>query len=176
MVSMTKAPYNPRAFDCVIAAGGVLGFTAARRYPKSIRSSKWVLIGGGDICPSCYDQDPHETVYMLDKQRDEYELELVQRVLVTGKPVFGICRGIQMVNVALGGTLVQHLPDVKGDLVQHRMPPREPINHPVLVKAGSRLAEIVEDLNFSPIVHQALGKVADQLMVVAYLGWNHRGC
>ena len=158
--------------DCVIAAGGVPMVLPLQGdiQTQLDRVDGILLIGGGDICPSCYDQAPHKTIYMLDKRRDQYELELVQRVLATGKPVLGICRGIQIVNIALGGTLVQHLPDVKGDLVQHRMPPREPVEHPVLVKAGSRLAEIVEDLNFlAPSWHhQALDEVADQLMVVAH--------
>ena len=112
--------------DCVIAAGGVPMVLPLQGdiQTQLDRVDGILLIGGGDICPSCYDQAPHETIYMLDKQRDQYELELVQRVLATGKPVLGICRGIQIVNIALGGSLVQHLPDVKGDLVQHRMPPR----------------------------------------------------
>lgn len=158
--------------DCIVAAGGVpLVLPLQGDIPNQLGLVDGILlIGGGDICPSCYAQTSHETVYMLDEQRDQYELELARQVLASGKPVFGICRGIQIVNVALGGTLIQHLPDVKGDLVKHRMPPREPIDHPVIVKDGSRLAGIVEELKFlAPSWHhQALDQVADQLNVVAH--------
>ena len=75
--------------DCVIAAGGVPMVLPLQGdiQTQLDRVDGILLIGGGDICPSCYDQAPHETIYMLDKKRDQYELELVQRVLATGKPV-----------------------------------------------------------------------------------------
>jgi putative glutamine amidotransferase len=67
-----------------------------------------VVIGGGrDIDPGCYGQEPHAKLGALDPKRDEFELELVERTLDRGLPLLGMCRGIQVINVAQGGTLVQ---------------------------------------------------------------------
>ena len=128
-----------------------------------------LLIGGGDLCPACYGGSDHETIYMTDPQRDAYEVELTQAVLESDKPILGICRGLQVLNTVLGGTLHEHLPDVFGETVKHRLPPREPVNHEVTVVADSMLAEIMGELTFSAPSwhHQCLDQVADELTVVA---------
>ena len=108
-----------------------------------LRIDGLVLAGGGDVCPSRYGGCGHETIYMIDTQRDESELQLVQMVLETRLPTLAICRGLQVLNVALGGTLHPHLPDVVGDIVPHRLPPRETVPHAVTLQSGSRLAEIM---------------------------------
>ena len=70
-----------------------------------------LLTGGADMAPELYgDDDVHETTYGVDAERDRFELELFDAVMAQEKPVFGICRGIQVMNVALGGTLIQDLP------------------------------------------------------------------
>ena len=129
-----------------------------------------ILIGGGDVCPSCYEQESHETVYMTDSQRDRYELDLFKAALDVDIPVFGICRGIQVMNVALGGSLHQHLPDVVGDEVRHRLPPREPVNHTVFAEPDSRLATILQTEEFDAPSwhHQAVDRVAEPFVAVAY--------
>ena len=129
-----------------------------------------ILIGGGDVCPSCYEQESHETVYMTDSQRDRYELDLFKAALDVDIPVFGICRGIQVMNIALGGSLHQHLPDVVGDEVRHRLPPREPVNHTVFAEPDSRLATILQTEEFDAPSwhHQAVDKVAEPFVAVAY--------
>jgi putative glutamine amidotransferase len=73
----------------------------------------------------------------------------------------GICRGTQVINVALGGTLHAHLPDLVGEQILHRAPPREPILHTVTVRPGMRLASIVDRLEFSAASwhHQALREI-----------------
>ena len=76
-----------------------------------------LLAGGGDLDPSHYDQDPHDSVYGIDTQRDEFELELAQALVRRHIPTLAICRGAQVLNVALGGTLDQHITD-KPDLVR----------------------------------------------------------
>ena len=158
--------------ECVAAAGGLpLLLPPLGDVTEQLKSVDGVLlIGGGDMCPSCYDQPPHVSVYGIDTQRDNYELALTHQVIELEKPLFGICRGIQILNIALGGTLIQHLPDVVGDSVKHRLPPRKPVNHPISVKTDSRLADIVNATNFSAPSwhHQALDFVADSLSVVAW--------
>ena len=129
-----------------------------------------LLIGGGDICPSHYNQPPHKFVYGVDVERDRHEIALTHQVIESEKPLFGICRGIQILNVALGGTLIQHLPDIVGQSVKHRLPPHKPANHSIVVDTNSRLADIVQSTNFSAPSwhHQALDFVADSLSVVAW--------
>ena len=77
-----------------------------------------ILAGGGDIDPSAYGGQPHEMVYMVDRTRDQLEIHLARRLVQRDKPTLAICRGAQILNVALGGTLHTHLPDVFGDQVR----------------------------------------------------------
>ena len=129
-----------------------------------------VLAGGGDIDPAAYGGRRHETVYMVDSERDASELALARKVLDNGVPTLGICRGVQIVNVALGGTLHEHLPDAVGDTVAHRSPSRDPTPHRVDLTEGSGLAAILGTLSFSAASwhHQAIRDVAPSLEVVAH--------
>lgn len=128
-----------------------------------------ILAGGGDLDPAHYDGDTHETLYGIDARRDELELELARRLVRRGQPTLAICRGMQVLNVALGGSLIEHLPAVVGEDVLHRAPPREPTPHAVRVEPGSRLAAIAGAVEFAPMSwhHQAIRTVAPGLQVVA---------
>src|SRR6266496_3320671 len=85
-----------------------------------------LLAGGGDVDPARYGaHHRHEAIYGIDPDRDELEISLVREALHNGVPTLAICRGVQAVNVALGGTLHQHLPDIEG-LDEHRRLPRQP--------------------------------------------------
>ena len=128
-----------------------------------------VLAGGGDICPSCYSGEEHETVYMVDEQRDRMELQLAERLIRQDMPTLAICRGIQIVNVQLGGTLHTHLPDVVGESVLHRAPPREPIPHDVTVECESKTAGIMQATQVSPMSwhHQAIDQLGEGLRITA---------
>jgi putative glutamine amidotransferase len=138
-----------------------------------------ILAGGGDLDPELYAGYRHESIYMLDPERDSSELALAKKVIATGLPTLAICRGIQVINVALGGTLIEHLPDEVGEKVAHREvrqmavhgpPQRKPIRHSVEIVPGSRLAMIVGKLHIDSCSwhHQALRTVAPQLTVTAY--------
>jgi len=129
-----------------------------------------ILAGGGDLDPSVYGGTDHETIYMTDIERDAEELQLARMAIDTGKPTLGICRGIQVLNVVLGGTLHEHLPDIVGEEILHRLPPRAPGEHSIAVTPGSRLAKIMGELEFSAASwhHQAIRDVADPLEVVAH--------
>jgi putative glutamine amidotransferase len=103
-----------------------------------------VLAGGGDIDPALHTDRTHETVYMVTPERDSFELTLARAAI--DRPdvaVLGICRGMQMLNVALEGDLELHLPDIRGETVLHRAPPRLPIEHKVELRAGCRMEEIL---------------------------------
>jgi putative glutamine amidotransferase len=128
-----------------------------------------ILTGGGDIEPTVYGGRHHETVYMVDPERDRSELELTRRVVALNLPILGICRGAQVINVALGGTLWEHLPDWVGDKVPHRAPERKSIPHSIRVEADSGLAKILGTFEFSSASwhHQAIREPAPGLEVVA---------
>ena len=131
-----------------------------------------VLCGGPDVAPATYGQTPHPAVYGVDERRDRWEMDLVLAAGCAGVPVLAICRGIQILNVALGGTLVQHLPDVD-DRVAHGVPVGDgvPASHPVDIVAGSRLAAsqggAAGVASCVSIHHQAIADVADGLVVTA---------
>ena len=99
----------------------------------------------------------------------ETELALLERAIASGLPTLGICRGTQLLNVALGGTLFDHLPDHVGEEVDHRLPPREPTPHTLEVEEGSGLAGILGETSFTAESwhHQAIDNVAPGLTVVA---------
>ena len=128
-----------------------------------------ILAGGGDMDPAHYGGQAHETLYGMDAQRDGLELALARQIVERRQPALAICRGMQVLNVALGGTLIEHLPAVVGEDVLHRAPPREPTPHPVRVKAGSRLAASAGATEFAPMSwhHQAIRAAAPGLEVVA---------
>ena len=129
-----------------------------------------ILTGGGDIDPQFYNGEKHETIYMVDHERDNGENEVFQKFEKTGKPILGICRGMQIINIAWGGTLIAHLPDVFGELVLHRAPPRMPTSHRVTLNPDSKLASLMEvsECEISSWHHQALDKVAPTLKVVGH--------
>lgn len=130
-----------------------------------------VLAGGGDIDSRRYGAEPHPSVYGVDDGRDELELALLRAALAARIPVLAICRGFQVVNVACGGTLWQHLPeregaDVHGDPTESRS-----TRHPVEAAPGSRLAEAAGTAHLEDCVshhHQGVAEVGDGLVPVAW--------
>jgi putative glutamine amidotransferase len=128
-----------------------------------------ILAGGGDLDPAHYGGEPHETIYSVDPERDRTELDLARRLLAGALPTLAICRGHQVVNVSLGGTLIEHLPDVVGETIPHRLPPREPTEHEVAVEPQSRLAGLLGETRFNAASwhHQAIRDVGRGLAVVA---------
>lgn len=132
-----------------------------------------LLAGGGDVEPSRYGAgDPHPSVYGIDRERDEAELVLVRAAVSRGMPTFAICRGMQVLNVALGGTLHQHLPDLQGTDA-HGHPTRDSsVLHDVKVAAGTRLALACgqEVLRCTSHHHQGVDRLGEGLTAVAWSG------
>lgn len=130
-----------------------------------------VLSGGGDLDPAHYSGDErHPMLYGIHRERDATELVLAREALARRLPTLGICRGCQVINVAFGGSLIEHLPDEVGDGLAHRGEGPGTSNlHEVELARESRLARIVGGLTArtSSSHHQALRRVAAGLEIVA---------
>jgi putative glutamine amidotransferase len=127
-----------------------------------------VFSGGADVDPAHYGAEPHPETDTPQARRDAGEMALLHAALERDMPTLAICRGFQLLNVARGGDLVQHLPEAVGH-DDHKQIPGEFAVHPVEVKEGSRLGAIV---GATPHVtshhHQALGRVGDGLVESAW--------
>jgi len=131
-----------------------------------------LLAGGGDLHPKHYGEAIHEKCGHIDEARDTVELTLTRWALAEGLPVFGICRGIQVMNVAAGGTLYQDIASqVPGSLKHDCWPdyPRNYLAHQVTVNADSRLAAILGQrrVGVNSMHHQAVKDLAPRFRVVA---------
>ena len=127
-----------------------------------------LLAGGVDVEPARYGAAAHPAQDGLDLDRDELELELASAAVRLGLPVLGICRGVQLLNVAFGGTLLQHLPDLPG-LVEHRNEAKQAM-HGVRVEPGSRLAAALGrvEVEVRSDHHQALDRLGEGFRAVAW--------
>jgi len=129
-----------------------------------------LLQGGADVAPSSYGQVPRQAAWAGDPLRDHYEIALTKAALVAGLPVLGICRGIQVLNVALGGTLLQDIESQHPDALSHRDWPRyEIVEHTVALAPNSWLREVYEDAEIlvNTIHHQAVDAPAAGFEVTA---------
>jgi len=158
--------------DAVVRAGGAPVLIP----PVGLEPAAWldrcdgvILSGGGDVDPAAYGGPAHETIAGVDPRRDRFEAALVQEIFRRRTPTLAICRGIQMLNVALGGTLIADLPSVVGLEVRHRLGPRQPIPHPVRIEPDSTLAAALGAEECVPMSshHQAIDRLGPGLRVVA---------
>ena len=128
-----------------------------------------VFSGGSDLDPTLYGQQPHPQTDGVVVERDRAELELLQGALARDMPVLAICRGSQVLNVARGGDLVQHLPDVVGD-EKHKHTPGAWADHDVEIDDGTRLGELLGG-DRAPVKshhHQGFGRLGEGLRVSAH--------
>jgi putative glutamine amidotransferase len=128
-----------------------------------------ILSGGGDLDPAHYGSPGHPTVYLVNAERDGMELALARRMAAGAQPALFICRGLQVLNVALGGSLVEHLPDVVDGPVQHRLEPSAPTSHTITALPGGKVAELMGEQPFAATSwhHQAVRRLAPSLVVAA---------
>jgi len=129
-----------------------------------------VLTGGEDVDPARYGEQRHEKVRSVNVARDATEAALVEEARARGLPVLAICRGIQILNVALGGTLVQDIPSqCHTDIDHDEEGARNSRTHEVSIEPGSLIAGAVgtEHLSVNSFHHQSVKRVADGMKVTA---------
>ena len=164
--------------DAVAAAGGIpviLAPLPARRLEAIIERLDGVCLSGGpDIEPATYGADAHAELGPTEPEVDLFELGLVRAARRRGLPVLAICRGMQVLNVARGGTLVQHLPDLSTEVQHRQTAPASQPTHSVALAAESRLARIAdaERIDVNSFHHQAIDRLGAGLEPVA---WSHDG-
>jgi len=164
----------------VLAAGGVpvilsplLGPSFASRALDGIDGL--LLTGGEDIHPAWYDAEASPHLYPPSRERDLFELAVFAAARQREIPILGICRGIQLVNVALGGTLFQDLPTERPDSIGHDPgSARDARTHRVRLEEGSRAAQALgaTELTVNSFHHQAVNRLAGTLVAT---GWSDDG-
>jgi putative glutamine amidotransferase len=135
-----------------------------------------LLTGGADVDPALYDAEPHPTTE-ADAARDAFEIPLTRQAIADDVPLFAICRGVQVLNVAAGGTLIQDLPSEAPSAIAHSVDrPKDALTHDVSLTPGSRLATVMADraaIEACPVNsrhHQAIARIAPSFVVSAVSG------
>lgn len=129
-----------------------------------------ILQGGADVSPHAYGEEPLRPEWSGDPVRDAYELELVHEFMEAGKPILGICRGMQLLNVALGGSLYQDIALQRPGAVGHESGQYDQHVHPVTFTEGSCLREWMGGLAGGKVVsihHQAVHRLGRDMVVEA---------
>ncbi len=168
---------NQSYVDAIMQAGGMPVLI-----PSLIASNGWkslytrldgiLFSGGGDIALDRFEGEPHPRIDDVEPLRDTLELNMLHEAVSDGKPFLGICRGCQMVNVGLGGTLYTHIPDQLPGALDHNYPGnrRTVLVHEVKIEEGTRIAEVLGQ----PIVkvnshhHQGLKDIPAKLRVAGH--------
>lgn len=130
-----------------------------------------ILSGGDDVSPLYYGEEPHSHLDTFCPERDHHELELIRAVFQLGKPIFGICRGLQLLNVAFGGTLHQDIPQALPQSLQHTQKARpDDATHTVDLMPGTFLHRLFGETQLltNSFHHQAIKEIAPQFTINAY--------
>jgi putative glutamine amidotransferase len=129
-----------------------------------------ILQGGADVSPRAYGEEPLKPEWSGDPVRDAYELELVHEFMEAGKPILGICRGMQLINVALGGSLYQDLPTQYPSETPHETPDYFHNAHEVTFAPDGQMAQWfsgAQGRNVASIHHQAINRLGKDVVVEA---------
>jgi putative glutamine amidotransferase len=131
-----------------------------------------ILQGGSDVCPETYGEKAMKPQWNGDRIRDLYEIDLLREFMAAGKPVLGVCRGAQLINVAFGGTLYQDIATQRPDALNHRDAARYDENfHAINIVPGSGLAQLypgVRESTINTVHHQAAKDLGRELAVEAW--------
>ncbi|WP_227471740.1 gamma-glutamyl-gamma-aminobutyrate hydrolase family protein [Paenarthrobacter sp. YJN-5] len=160
-------------FQAVTRAGGIAALLPPQPASAAIADQilagfdGLVVTGGSDVNPASYGQAPHPTTDVPALERDAWEFALVRSALASGLPLLGICRGAQILNAALGGTIHQHLPDLLGHS-RHQVGEAVFTTTSVHAIAGTRIAQIIGNSHEAQCYHhQAVDELGQGLIVSA---------
>lgn len=174
---ITRTFVNTPYIDAVALAGGIPlllpPVTDSALIFDQVRAVDGLILSGGpDIDPLLYKEEPLTNIGTVNHARDQYELQVVQAADKLKKPLLGICRGIQMINVVYGGTLYQDLADIDGCNIKHFQSVSQfnTLWHSIDIEPTSTLAQIIgkNELAVNSYHHQALKTVAPGFTVTAY--------
>ncbi len=159
--------------QCVRSAGGIpVLLPAGEKNVDSILEhlDGVILTGGTDVHPDRYRGSIHPQLSEINPGRDESDFRIAETVLKQDIPVLGICRGMQVLNVCLGGTLYQHLPESFGQTVAHQISTQKATGHSVKIIKGSRLHNIVSnrDMEIVSWHHQAVDEIPQEFTITAW--------
>ncbi len=162
-------------FECIYKAGGLPVLIPDLKNKKSFEEylekiDGVVLSGGADVCPESYGKNNFDARWPGDKIRDEYEISLIQNADKSGKPIFGVCRGLQVLNVAFGGTLFQDIITEKPNSFTHRdWNIYEQNHHEVKLEKNSWIEVLYKkpNLRVNSIHHQGVQQLAPCFRPVA---------
>jgi putative glutamine amidotransferase len=157
--------------DSVVAAGGAPLILPCHSDKEAIAAAVYaadalLLTGGGDVVSLVYGEEPHPSCMYQDSVRDDMEIEAVRQALGRGMPILGICRGLQLINVAFGGTLVQDVASQVKDPVKHYTHPLSPaLAHTIEIEEGTLLAQVFgrKSIAVNSYHHQAAKDIGDGL-------------
>jgi putative glutamine amidotransferase len=167
----------PHAYANAVQAAGGLALllppdeaVAEAPDPLLDRIDALILAGGSDVDPATYGAAHHAETSGTWPERDRFELALARRALERGMPLLGVCRGMEILNVALGGTLVQHLPDAVGS-DEHRHTPGAFADHAVRLEPGSlaAAAAVAGEITVKSHHHQGIDELGERLVAS---GWS----
>lgn len=178
--SRREAPTDPERLrlnaayvDAIVRAGGIPVVTppVAAEFAAALadRVDALLLTGGEDVAPSLFGAEPHPALGRVTPARDVWEIALVHAARQRRMATLGVCRGIQTLNVALGGTLIQDIPSALPDALVHEQPqPRDERTHVATVTPGSRLESLVgAEARVNSMHHQSIADLAPGFTVSA---------
>ena len=169
--NMASAVEDAGGFPVMVFRAGVVDAEAleARARDTISRVRGLVLTGGTDVSPTSYGEEPLDPAWAGDAIRDAWEIALYHEALRQGRPILGICRGCQLINVAEGGTLWQDLVTIKGSEVHRSQELYDKLQHGIILAPDSELEELFGDAPriVNSIHHQAARRIGEALVEVA---------
>ncbi|SDB95702.1 putative glutamine amidotransferase [Melghirimyces thermohalophilus] len=161
--------------DALLDVGGIPFLLPLTNDPDSLRGmvesiDGLMLTGGDDIDPSLFGEEPQPGLGRVEPERDRMEIALSQAMVRAGKPVLALCRGCQVLNIALGGDMYQDLDSQREDLIQHaQRGPRDYLSHSIEIRRGTLLEQIAgtDRARVNSFHHQALRHIPEGYTVSA---------
>lgn len=168
--NMASAVEDAGGFPIMLFRAGVIGDALKERARTTVsRIRGLVLTGGTDVSPTSYGERPLDPAWSGDAVRDAWEIALYHEAIRQGRPVLGICRGCQLINVAEGGTLWQDLVTIKGSEVHRSQDLYDKLEHGIHLEPGSEIEELFGEAPriVNSIHHQAARRLGENLVQIA---------